>query len=346
MPLTKKLLRSLNRFVGRGPWRVTPFATVAAQRTDEAGRGVHRAESFAGIVRHEPDDGFFYSTRVSLLGQPESGEVLPDGHRYLEGGVCPAAAKLLYTLTDAGIAGRDGVVYCPRTRIAVVETVRCWTSPAHEHPLLSAVRFPPAVKLSGLSLSLATLDAEGFYHFLLESLPRLALVRERLAMIDNVLVSGARSAGTEAWLALAGVPAGKLRWLHPLAHYHCAQLLFTNRLTGDCQPTPWVRDALRATFRAPQRPTGDRWLWISRADARSRHIAWEDQLLALLPKFEKVSLSALAPADQVDLFSQAKVVAGAHGAGLSNLIFAPPGVCLVEFFPDARSIPLYGRVVQ
>lgn len=338
--------RTANRLAGSGPWRLAPFAEIAAQRTDELSHGVHRAESFAGLLREESDAGFAYASARPLLGQSAAGELLFAGPRYVSQGVAAPEPKRLFTLSDAAIAGRDGVIYCPRTRAAVSESVRCWREPASRHPLLSAMRFPAAQALPGVSLSLATLDAEGFYHFLFESLPRLWLARDHIARIDHMLVSGARQAPVEAWLARAGIAPEKIVWLHPLAHYRCEQLLFATRPIRNYQPTPWVRDALRSLVHASQPTQAERWLWISRADASSRHLQWEDTLLARFPRFEKHTFNGLAPEAQMDLLASAAVIGGPHGAGLSNLVFAPAGVRLVEFFPDAAIQPLYARLAQ
>lgn len=339
------LLRIANRVAGSGPWRVAPFADIAARRTDERSRGVHQPEGFAGIVHREEDAGCLYPPRTSLLGQPEASEMLPGGPRFLASGVVPAEPKLLYTLTDAGIAGRDGVVYCPHARTAIAETVRRWTEPATSHPLLRATRYPPALPLPGTCLSLASLDAEGFFHFLVEALPRLWLARDALASVQHVLVSGLREPTLEAWLARAGVAPEKIKWLHGLAHYRCEQLLFANLPLRDCQPTPWVRQSLRQLLKPPPAAAA-RWLWVSRRDAGKRHLAWEDELLARFPRFEKVSLAGQPPGEQLALFAGAEVVAGPHGAGLANLVFAPEGVRLVEFFQEGLTPPLYGRLAQ
>lgn len=340
------LRRLFNRLVGTGPWRIASFAQIAAARTDEHAHGVHRPESFAGIVHAETDTGFAYSPALSLLGQPATGELLPDGPRYLGRGLCPAALKRLFTLSDASIAGRDGVVYCPRSRTAVAETIRCWRRPATAHPLLGATRFPPPQSLPGISLSLATLDGEGFYHFLLESLPRLWLARNFLSSVDHVLVSGRAQPSHTAWLARAGIPADKIVWLDPLAHYRCEHLLFADRAIANYQPTAWVRDALHSLLRPAVSASPRRWLWISRAGAASRHLVWEDALLTRFPRFEKHLLGSLPPTEQMALFADAAVAAGPHGAGLANLLFAAPGARLAEFFPDSAIQPLYARIAQ
>jgi capsular polysaccharide biosynthesis protein len=49
--------------------------------------------------------------------------------------------------------------------------------------------------------------------------------------------------------------------------------------------------------------------------------------------FEKVDPGTLTVAKQVRLFAEAELVVGAHGAGLSNLVFCPEGAAVLELFP-------------
>jgi hypothetical protein len=324
------LRRQLNRVLGRGPWRLAPFAAIAAARNDPGN---------PGVIHTEPADTCTYPGSVALLGQdPPPGDISAASARG------EADRRELYALADAGIAGSDGVVYCPRTRCAVAETVRQWTAPAERHPLLAAAGLPPAGELPGTSLSIATLDGGGFYHFMHESLPRLWLARDRLASADRVLLGGPADEVRAGWLELAGVPRERIAWLGGLGHFHCAHLLFANLPLRDSQPTPWNVHALRSLFRVAPPPAPARRLWISRQDSRNRHLTWEDDLLRLLPSFEKVVLSPLAPAEQIRLFASAAVVAGPHGAGLSHLGFCLPGTRVIELMPDLRPRPLYARL--
>lgn len=342
----RPLKRIANKFIGHGPNRVAPFAEVAAARHEKA-RGVHQPEGFNGILRTEPGDSTAYSPGHALLGQPESSEIIGGRPRYLPGGIPPPQDKILYSLSNAGVVGQEGVVYCPLTRTAVAESMRAWTSAIEQHPVLAAPGLPAPVPLPGCSLNLALLSAEGFYHFLVESLPRLWLARPHLPQVRHILVNGSRGSFQEKWLARAGLDPARLVWLDGLAHYRCEQLLFTNYLMGDYQPTPWILAALRSLLdAAPPATPGRRRLWISRTDARSRQPAWESGLLSRLAGFERVTLSGLAPAEQIALMRDAAVVAGPHGAGLSNLVFCAPGTKVVELFPDANRQPIYGRLAN
>lgn len=341
------LKRMVARFAGSGPNRIAPFADVAFFRINHRKGVHHQPETFDGIVLTEPGDTASYNSGHSLLDQPASSELIMGRRRYLAGGITPRKKKILFVLTDSGVTSTEGIVYCPHTRTAVMETMRTWTTPLTAHPVLAAPRLPVAQPLPNCSLNLALLSAEGFYHFLFESLPRLWLARSQMDSIAHFLANGAPGSFQEKWLQHAGVPAEKIVWMQGLSHFHCEQLLFTNFLMSDYQPTPWMVQALRQLLNAsPPATPGRRRLWISRSDAKSRQPAWETELLSKLTGFESVNLSQLSPDQQIALMREAAVVAGPHGAGLSNIVFCSPGTRVVEIFPDTNRHPIYGRLAN
>lgn len=73
-------------------------------------------------------------------------------------------------------------------------------------------------------------------------------------------------------------------------------------------------------------------IYVSRAQASGRRVTNEDEVLNFLKPlgFESYSLEKMSFAEQVRLFSTAKNVVCPHGAGLTNIIFSPPGLKVVE----------------
>lgn len=332
----RPLLSNLaQRVTGRGPHGVAPFDSLAPDLVRA------RAKNAAGpwpdgVLNRVESDATVAAESNSLLGQKFVAPSRP---------VAPfSPLRRLFALRDACVAGDDGVVWCPHLGLAIEETVRQWQAGPKAHPLLTAPRFPAAEPLSGVSLCLGSLGAGGFYHFLHESLPRLALARAWLGHIDHFLCPGAPGSFHAGWLDLAGVPEAKVKWLHGHTHWRCEKLLFTNLPTDDCEPSPWLVGAIRELTRWSPAPRSSRRLWLTRRDAASRHLVWEDRLLALLPGFEPVSLATLPAREQVVLFATAAVVAGPHGAGFANLPFCSPGARVVELLPNLQPRPLYGRL--
>lgn len=336
--------RFANFLLGAGPWRLASFEAIVNDRTSYR-NGIHRAEDFTGIVHSEPGESAFYPSSPSLLEQNPTWEMLPGGPRYSTSGLAPTCPRTIYSLTDAGVITSDGLVYCRKSRRLIAETARRWTAPAGTHPILEAIGYPPAKRVPGLTLSLLTLSGEGFYHLLLESIPRLALLRPWLDRADHVLCAGGPESFHAKWLALAGVPAHKMVWMQGLCHVVCDQLLFTSSLMRDQQPSEWTVAAIRGAFpSAPPEPSSPRRIWISRQDATLRNLSWENELLARLPGFSRIELAELPPAEQIRLASGAEVLAGPHGAGLAHALFGRSGARLIELFPHCHRQPIYGRL--
>ena len=86
---------------------------------------------------------------------------------------------------------------------------------------------------------------------------------------------------------------------------------------------------------APEKPTPRR-VYVSRERTTARRIANEAALMDILGEagFAKVLLEERSVEEQIRLFRGADIVAGAHGAGLTNVLFCAPGAKLLEFFPE------------
>ena len=86
-----------------------------------------------------------------------------------------------------------------------------------------------------------------------------------------------------------------------------------------------------------------RRLFVSRCDAKRRRLLNESEVLLELSQlgFEHVTPGCLSFKDQVAVFSQAQIVAGPHGAGLTNLIFMPKGGATIEIFSSGQGSGYY-----
>jgi tetratricopeptide (TPR) repeat protein len=88
-------------------------------------------------------------------------------------------------------------------------------------------------------------------------------------------------------------------------------------------------------------------IYISRTKANSRAIAREDEVTAavrkVLSQCEIVHLEDQPFAGQVAIFRRAKVIIGAHGSGLANIVFCRPGTQIVEVLPE-NSPKMYAHI--
>jgi hypothetical protein len=199
---------------------------------------------------------------------------------------------------------------------------------------LREIRFRPKHRdvLRGVPVEIesATWIAERVYlnhsHWLTAHLPKLLLLRER-GELDDVILPAQRSDAIDDSLKLLGFDAatfGRSDETRPLR---------VNRLTllGTDRFRPDLLRRVPAAMDVPTTP-GTRRLYISRANATRRRLLNEDELWPRLEAdgYERVFLEDLDFAEQVALMKEAAVVVAPHGAGLTNVLFCPPGTDVVE----------------
>jgi capsular polysaccharide biosynthesis protein len=130
---------------------------------------------------------------------------------------------------------------------------------------------------------------------------------------------------------------------------HAPEILFSSNIAADFRHPAhhcagWAIDYLRKTFGVGERSARhDRKLLISRADAKGRSVHnWEEVLPVFRSHgFEVVELSGLSTEDQIELFSDASQVVGVHGAGLTNILFAPRDCAVLEILPPLVATQAY-----
>ena len=94
---------------------------------------------------------------------------------------------------------------------------------------------------------------------------------------------------------------------------------------------------LRGRVAAHAAPTATRRLFLSRRDNGRRRVLNEDELYDAVASlgFERIVPGEMTAAQQIAEFSSARVILAAHGAGLTNMIFTPPGAAIVELTSTA-----------
>ncbi len=101
------------------------------------------------------------------------------------------------------------------------------------------------------------------------------------------------------------------------------------------QGVEWLRGRMAAVSTPPAQAM--RRLFLSRRDNGRRRLLNEEQLFGMLAPlgFERVVPGEMTVAAQIAAFSSARVIVAAHGAGLTNMVFTPPGAVIVEITSGA-----------
>jgi hypothetical protein len=124
------------------------------------------------------------------------------------------------------------------------------------------------------------------------------------------------------------------RILNNSVHFECDELVCPSLPHRVGESDPWgPAFVAECILGYPRRDVGNRRLLISRSTAPRRRLTNEDDIWQQLlhPRgFERVRLEDHSLQEQARLLSTASIVVAPHGAGLSNLVFAPKQCFVVE----------------
>lgn len=202
---------------------------------------------------------------------------------------------------------------------------------------LREIRFRPgharALRASGppVRLQRATWVVERVYHnhshWLSAHLPKLLMLAEQDAL-EDVLLPAELTPAIESSLRLFGLEPEDFRRFDPSRPLQVAELT----VVGSDRFRPELLQLVqRASGALPGGPPTRR-VFISRAEATRRRLVNEDEVWPMLADagFERTVMENLSFDDQVRLMRETAVLFAPHGAGLTNMLFCPPGARVVE----------------
>jgi capsular polysaccharide biosynthesis protein len=200
------------------------------------------------------------------------------------------------------------------------------------NPLMSTP-LPRARHVSGLHMALVNPWSQAYFHWMLDTLPRAALLPLDEHPGAPVIVPGHLTRIHRESLELVGLEPDRLL---PMTHPHLlVDELWFPSLGRTGNPPRWALEWLRSKLVPDPPATGSRRLYVSREDAGSRRVVNEADVASLLAErgFEVVVPAELSLRDQMRLFAEAEAIVGPHGAGLLNALAADSATVIELFEP-------------
>jgi capsular polysaccharide biosynthesis protein len=207
------------------------------------------------------------------------------------------------------------------------------------HPVLLSPMPAPPVEIKGTVIVLAARADVSYYHFLLDVLPRLALVEDLLTRSDARLYLPMSLPFQRELVELIGIDPCRVIDSDAAQHIRADQLIVPGLPDPALRTPRWTVDFLRRRLpRPPVSPGTRRRIYLTRGtEPGNRIVVNEAALVGLLMRagFEAIDSGRLSVVDQIRLFSEAELIVAPHGGALTNLLFAEPGTAVVELFaPD------------
>ena len=178
---------------------------------------------------------------------------------------------------------------------------------------------------------------KNYSEWLLGNLPRLSIIEQfdELSSTRLIVPSPLRSY-QEDTLLMAGIRPERLVGFDN-SHWQVDRLYFPELPSPLGNPSPHAVSWLRARFlgQMPASPAASkRLLYVTRRDASQRRVLNEEEIVNYLMGlgFEIICPGDFSFRDQINIFRDASIVIGPHGAAFANMVFAPPNATLIEFF--------------
>lgn len=193
----------------------------------------------------------------------------------------------------------------------------------------------------GILAVISTPGQENWYHWLLQALPRLKILKASGVKYDKIYINNLQypwqKESLQIVMTLLDIPRDALFLIEGDCVVQADQLLIPS-IAYQPSKSPffplWLREFLHQCFlkkedtqkKLPQR------IFISRSKAKVRKILEEEKVIQDLEKegFVKVCLEDLPIYEQAQLFSSAKIIIGPHGSGFANLVFCQPKTTIIE----------------
>lgn len=217
-----------------------------------------------------------------------------------------------------------------------------------------ATFLPPRATLEAAIL-LPLPSYENFYHWTIETLPRLGMIAGdgRYDGVPIVLPERRTPGFVRRSIAASGF-ADRIRYL-PSGSYRARTLyvptLYSPRNEPSGTALAWLNDNLSGKLdgiRAGLDDPSYARIYVARDDAGSRGVANAAELEQLFGRLgiRKLNMSEFSLQEQAYLFRHAKLIVGIHGAALSNLAYCQPGAVFLEIFMEGWFTRAYFNIAR
>ncbi|WP_339271265.1 glycosyltransferase 61 family protein [Paenibacillus sp. FSL R5-0470] len=257
------------------------------------------------------------------------------------------------TISSGRVWGESGAVLSPEGKLIFdlsqeYDAVQNRMLEAEEHPVFHRWNDPKLQYLEGTVAVLTFCGSHNYFHWLYDVLPRLAMLKTSGIPYTSIIMNpNPYGPFVEQTWAMLGISESSVIRTNPEAYFEADQLLVPSLMMNSHYP-PWTTDTLRKLLlphKESTLPTPER-IYISRNKASTRRLVNEEEVIRCLEEYsiQPIYLEDWTVAQQIQLFASAKVIMGAHGAGLANLAFCQSGTQVIEIVHEQHVVPTYWMI--
>jgi capsular polysaccharide biosynthesis protein len=204
---------------------------------------------------------------------------------------------------------------------------------------------PKILNGSVLNLSLSGLE-KNYNHWLIECLSRFYLLKKSRFKPDFYILSNILPFQKQ-FIEFLEIDNKKILELKPNTIIQANEIIIPSFI-NNCEiidllghkhyQKQWLPSWIGNIYREKKEPVkrGLNKIYVSRLFAKYRKIENENEMIEILKNrgFKIYFLENMLVKDQIELFLNASIVLGAHGAGFSNMLFCPQNILICELFSE------------
>jgi len=246
--------------------------------------------------------------------------------------------RYVYEVNEVFLDTKNGLLFSKDRKVIAESTP--W--PIH-YILMSAVPKPPRFrvrKIIDTGSPLICLTGNGFYHWLIEDLPPFLFLLQNLNKPKVILWEKAPK-HVESILDELKVEVIRTPQFVSIEKFN-----FISFGNDTSWPHPQDIKSLKDSFRVKCLPKPEKKIYVSRVNS-SRSPIFETSLVNALKNsgWITVELEEFSLKNQIEVFSDASVIAGIHGAGLSSMVWMPEDSSIIELTPIDFN-PIFSRMAK
>ena len=212
----------------------------------------------------------------------------------------------------------------------------CYGPVPEDHWVFRSIKLPKLHKLAGKTLFLSS--RSNYWHLLADELCDLTLLTEsgiNLNEFDQIVFEKSPfTAGKELQKNFTLDQVNQVS-LQKHLHIECEELsFFTGTFCLSKHALSLVKYKIESFLELSLAKSGksSKRIIVSRGSSTTRRWLNENDCIKLLDtlNFKLIDPSKLSLSQQVEAFSNAEIILGPHGAGLSNIMFCNPGTKVIE----------------
>ena len=212
----------------------------------------------------------------------------------------------------------------------------CYGPVPEDHWVFRSIKLPKVHRLTGKTLFLSSRN--NYWHLLADELCDLSLLMEsgiNLNEFDQIVFEISLFNTGKELQEIFGLHQVNQVTLQELMHIECEELFFfTGSFCLSRHAFSLVKNKIKSSLKQSSSKSGksSRRIVVSRGSSTTRRWLNEINCMELLDSlgFKLIDPSNLSLSQQVELFSNAEIILGPHGAGLTNLMFCNPRTKVIE----------------